>query len=136
LVRTFTLGIVSLGLVTAPVGALAAEMGYLVKARVPVHCVVQQRAQGTAAADGAVSLGHFREYCNAPLGYELVVRYAPGALRGAVLTAGNDAVVLDGSGEAVLSRASGPRWIERNIVAKPGEQGFDTDRLELVVVPR
>lgn len=136
MVRTITFGIASLGLAVAPAAAFAAEMSYLVKARVPVHCIIQQQAQGQATDNGAVSLGQFREYCNAPLGYELVVRYAPGAMRGAILTAGNDTVVLDGSGEAVLSRSSGPRWIERNIAAKPGEQGFDTDRLELTLIPR
>jgi len=137
MVRTFTLGALGLGLVVAPIGANAADMSYLVRARVPVHCVVQQQAPGVADANGAsVSLGQFREYCNAPSGYELIVRYSPGTLQGTVLTSGSDTVVLNGSGEAVLSRASGPRMIERNIMAAPGENGFDTDRLELLLVPR
>lgn len=136
MVRTLTLGLVSVSIAAAPVAAFAAEISYLIKVRVPVHCEVQQRSQGKAAADGAMSLGQFREYCNAPLGYELIVRYAPGTLRGTVLSAGNDTTVLDGSGESVLSRANGPRWIERHIVAKPGDHGFDTDRLELALLPR
>jgi len=135
-VRKFPLRIVSLALVALPVGASGADMSYVLRARVPVHCQVQQRAPGTVIeASNAVSLGQFREYCNAPGGYELVVRYAPGTLRGAVLEAGQDQVVLNGSGEAVLSRASGPRFRERAITATPGEHGFDTDRLEFQLIP-
>lgn len=115
----------------------SADTRFLLRATVPVHCEVQQRGGGGTAAsmDGAVSLGQFREYCNAPGGYALVVRYAPGSMRGAVLAADGDRIVLNGSGEAVLSRASGPRVRERTITATPGENGFDTDRLSFELVP-
>ena len=83
----------------------------------------------------AVSLGSFREYCNAPTGYDLVINYAPGSLEGTRIIAGNDEIILNGSGQAVLSRATGPRVRERPIAAVPGEQGFDTDRFELTIVP-
>lgn len=131
-----TLPIISLALAALPASAAGADMSYFLRAKVPVHCQVQQRAPGTIiAASNAVSLGEFREYCNAPAGYELVVRYAPGTLRGAMLEAGQDQVVLDGSGEAVLSRASGPRFRDRAITATPGASGFDTDRLEFQLIP-
>lgn len=137
MVRTLTLSLTGLGLVAMPAVAFPAELAYVLSARVPVYCVVRQQSPGVATPDGAgVSLGQFREYCNAPNGYELVVRYAPGSLRGATLTAGLDSVVLNGSGEAVLSRASGPRVISRTVVATPGAAGFDTDRLELALVPQ
>lgn len=124
-------------LLAAPVStAVSADFGYLLRARVAVHCQVQHRSSGDGiSSGGAVSLGQFREYCNAPMGYQLVVRYAPGALRGARLAAGADHVELDGSGEAVLSREKGPRFRDRVITATAGPNGFDTDRLEFHLLP-
>lgn len=129
--------IVSSALLAAPVSTVTgADMGFTLRARVPVYCQVHQRTPGSVApAGGAVSLGEFREYCNAPGGYALIVRYAPGTLRGALIEAGQDQVVLDGSGEAVVSRSPRPRFRSRAIVATPGQQGFDTDRLEFQLVP-
>lgn len=134
--RISTAKLVGLAVICLPVSAAGADMSYLVRAKIPVHCQVQQRSPGGEAVDGsAVSLGSFREYCNAPGGYQLVVRYAPGSLQGAVLQAGEDHVILNGSGEAILSRASGPRFRERAITATPGRHGFDTDRLEFQLLP-
>jgi hypothetical protein len=135
--RAFKFVVTGLGLLAAPVSTVAgADMVFALRLQVPVYCVVQQRASGAAVATGAaVSLGQFREYCNAPGGYQMVVRYEPGKLRGAVLAAGDDQVVLDGSGQAILSRASGPRVRERSILATPGAAGFDTDRLEFQLIP-
>jgi hypothetical protein len=134
-VRTSLLGVVTLAL-AAPASALGADAGVLLQAHVAVHCQVQQRTTGGGGnGDDAVLLGRFREYCNAPSGYQLVVRYAPGTLRGAILTAGEDEVVLNGSGEAILSRIAGPRIRERAITAKAGPTGFDTDRLTFELVP-
>jgi len=65
----------------------------------------------------------------------LLVTYAPGSLRGARIIAGDDQVVLDGSGQAVLSRSPGPRIRERPVSAVPGEHGFDTSRFELQIIP-
>ena len=135
--RTLKLVAAGIGMLAAPVTTVAgADMSFALRLQVPVHCLVQQRAPGAAIASGsAVSLGQFREYCNAPGGYEMVVRYAPGTLRGAVLAAGQDQVTLDGSGQAILSRAAGPRFRERAILATPGANGFDTDRLEFQLIP-
>ncbi|MGN3975262.1 hypothetical protein [Tsuneonella sp. SYSU-LHT278] len=133
--RNFTL-VAGLGLLAAPVSTVSgADAGFSLGARVPVFCEVRQRGVVEDAISGsAVSLGKFLEYCNAPGGYRFVVRYAPGSLRGAVLTAGGDQVVLDGSGEAVLSRATGPRIRERAITATPGAAGFDTDHITFQLV--
>lgn len=135
--RKLSLSIAGAVLAASTTTAGAADMSYALRARVAVHCQVHQQApgDGEVVRDQAVSLGRFREYCNAPGGYELVVRYAPGSLDGAVLTAGEDRVMLDGSGETTLSRATGPRIREMAVAATPGPRGFDTDRLELLLVP-
>lgn len=99
---------------------------------VPVICTVQHRPALSAVADGYM-LGNLQEYCNAPSGYRVALRYAPGSMRGAVVSLGQERVVLDGSGHAVISQASGPRVREREIFTAPGPQGFDTDRIEFTI---
>lgn len=134
--RNFTIGLMGLVLATAPTSAFAASYGFNLRATVAVQCMVSHRATGFGAISGdAVSLGMFREYCNAPQGYDLIVNYTPGTMQGARLIAGNDEIVLNGSGYAVLSRTQGPRVRERAIAAVPGDNGFDTDHLDLQIVP-
>lgn len=136
MIRKLSLGIASLVLVAGPTTAMAASLGFNLNLTVPMHCTVQHQPTGFGAISrGAVSLGTFREYCNAPTGYNLVLNYAPGSLEGARIIAGNDEIVLNGSGYAVLSSATGPRIQERPLAAVPGENGFDTDRFELTIVP-
>jgi len=136
MIRKFSLGIASVVLVVAPTAAMAATYGFNLSLMVAVNCTVQHQATGFGIINGdAVSLGTFREYCNAPSGYDLVINYAPGSMEGARVIAGNDEIVLNGSGRAILSRSTGPRIRERMIAAVPGENGFDTDRLELTIVP-
>ncbi|WP_233503351.1 hypothetical protein [Sphingomonas psychrotolerans] len=96
---------------------------------VPVICAVSHQSAISAAGAG-YRLGELREYCNAPGGYALVVNYAPGSMKGAVVAVGEERVVLDGSGRAVIGRTAGPRIRDREIFAEPGAAGFDTDRLE------
>jgi hypothetical protein len=97
---------------------------------VPVLCRVSYSSAGAGESVGeAVNLGQLKEFCNAGSGYNVVVDYSPGSLRGAVLQLGDDRVVLDGSGEAVLSYAAGPRIRTRQLLAIPGENGFDTSAL-------
>ncbi|SLK10308.1 hypothetical protein SAMN06295987_11144 [Novosphingobium mathurense] len=136
MVRKVSLGIGCLALAILPLTAQAAAIGYNLQLTVPVFCSVRHQPTGSGIVDhGAISLGTFREYCNAPGGYEVVVNYAPGSLRGATLIAGSDVVVLNGSGQAVLSHTTGPRVRERIIAAIPGENGFDTDRLDIQILP-
>ena len=118
-----------------PAAAMAASQGFNLSAVVPVQCSVNQQSTGAQPADsGAISLGTIREYCNAPSGYQIVVRYAPGSLEGARVFAGSDTVVLDGSGVSTLSRSAGPRVRERSLSMVVGQNGFDTDRLEVDIV--
>jgi hypothetical protein len=135
MLRKFLLILANAGLMATPVSA-ADSASFNLRLRVDVHCTVQHQPVGYGVSvGGAVSLGQFREYCNAPNGYELVVSYTPGTLRGATIVAGDDRTILNGSGQAVLSRATGPRVRERMVTAIPGDDGFDTDRLELRIVP-
>ena len=136
MIRKYSNGIARVELVAAPTTAMAASVGFNLRLTVAVQCTVQHQAIGFGVVSGdAVSLGTFREYCNAPAGYDLVINYEPGSLEGARIIAGNDEIILNGSGQAVLSRATGPRVRERPIAAIPGEQGFDTDRFELRIIP-
>ncbi len=136
MIRKFSLAFASLVLVAGPTAALAATATFNLRLTVAVHCSVNHMPTGFGAPTGeAISLGSVREYCNAPGGYDLVVNYAPGSMEGARIIAGNEEIILNGSGQAVLSRATGPRFRERSIAAVPGENGFDTDRLELQIIP-
>ena len=136
MIGKLSLGVASIALALTPMAAFAASFSYNLRLTVAVHCTVQHQGTGYGAQNGdALSLGTFREYCNAPQGYELVVNYAPGSLRGARIYAGNDQIVLDGSGRAVLSRTSGPNIRERAISMAPGANGFDTNRLDLNIIP-
>jgi hypothetical protein len=96
---------------------------------VPLVCTVNHQSAISPAGSG-YRLGELREFCNAPAGYSLVVNYAPGSMKGAVVAVGGERVVLDGSGRAVISQAAGPRIRAREVFAEPGVAGFDTDRLE------
>ncbi len=134
MIRNIALAFATTSLAVMPVAAAAETYGITLRGHVPVHCVVQHQLVGYGAQSGDdVALGQIREFCNAPQGYELVVSYTPGALRGATVTVGDDRIVLDGSGQAVLSRATGPRLRQRLISAAPGEKGFDTDVLHFQI---
>ncbi|GGC43185.1 hypothetical protein GCM10011371_33310 [Novosphingobium marinum] len=120
----------------APVTASAASLGYNLRLTIPLHCTVWfDGAAGGAPAAGAVSLGRVTEFCNSPGGYQLILTYSPGTLVGTTILVGEDEVQLDGSGYAVVSRQQGPRKRERTIAAVLGADGFDTDRLNLQIVP-
>ncbi|KRA81193.1 hypothetical protein [Altererythrobacter sp. Root672] len=138
MVNKFSIGLAGVALVVLPTVAYAnSSFSFNLRATVPIYCSVQHQAAGfgVGGEGSGISLGTFREYCNAPGGYQLMVRYTPGTLRGARIIAGSDTVVLDGSGQAVLSRSTGPRIRERSISAIPGEQGFDTQQLQLDILP-
>ncbi|MEO1487938.1 MAG: hypothetical protein AAFR88_00690 [Pseudomonadota bacterium] len=112
-----------------------ASYGLNLRAVVPVTCSVRFQPNGNLLPQGTVfNLGSFLEYCNSPSGYRLVVNYTPGTLRGATVQADNDRVVLDGSGQTVLTQSTGARRRMRNLQIIPGESGFDTDRLTLDIL--
>ena len=134
MLRKAAAGFALLGLVHGP--AFAESLTFNLKAVVPMTCQVRhQPVAASPAPAGQVNLGEIDEYCNSASGYELVVSYTPGTLQGTVLTAGEDRVVLNGSGEATLSRVPGARIRERTLLATPGANGFDADRLEVNIRP-
>jgi hypothetical protein len=134
--KRISLGMAACAALAIPVTAAAATYGFNLNLTVAVNCSVYHQPTGFGAVNGdAVALGSFREYCNAPQGYDLVVNYTPGSLQGTRIIAGNDEIILNGSGQAILSRATGPRMRVRPIAAVPGARGFDTDRLELSIIP-
>jgi hypothetical protein len=120
------------GIASAATAAPAASGDFLLRLQVPVLCKVQHHS-AIAAAGAGYTLGELHEFCNAPQGYSLVVNYAPGSMRGAVIAVGEERVMLDGSGRAVVSHAQGPRIRDREIYAQPGANGFDTDRLNFSI---
>lgn len=139
--RVFTMPIRSLPNVSAVLlllcgsAASAESIGsstFTVRATVPLICTVSHQSAISAAGAG-YRLGALREFCNSPNGYSLVVTYTPGSMKGAVVAVGEERVVLDGSGRAVVSQAAGPRIRDREVFAEPGAAGFDTDRLEFNV---
>lgn len=135
MLRKFALVGAAAALVAGPNAALAESGTYRLKLTVGLHCTVQHDLAGYGQHSGSeVTLGELREYCNAQHGYELLVRYTPGSLRGTVLRVGDDEVVLNGSGEAILSRADGPRARERMLSAKPGGSGFDAQSIQFSMI--
>lgn len=128
----------------APASAAAMGTGsFILRLTVPVACRVSYTAGGAAtliggdaaAPAGAVDLGQIGEFCNDGAGYSVVVDYAPGTLRGAVLQLGSDRVVLDGSGEATISQSQEARIRQRELVATPGANGFDSPELQFNIKP-
>lgn len=130
------------GLLLVAAGTSAAHsesFGINLVLRVPVMCTVKAGAAAAGipagpTAPGSFELGAIREYCNAPHGYDLVVRYTPGSLKGMTLIVGDEHVALDGSGMAVVGRSPGPAIKYRNLQAIPGPQGFDADHLDFETV--
>jgi hypothetical protein len=136
------IGKMATGLLLVAAGTSAAHsesFGISLLLQVPVMCTVKAGAgaAGVAtgpAAPGSFELGAIREYCNAPHGYDLVVHYTPGSLKGMTLIAGDERVQLDGSGTALVGRSPGPAIKYRNLEAIPGPQGFDADHLDFETV--
>ena len=135
MLRKFALLVASVAVAAGPTAALAETGAYQISLTVGVSCTVQHELAGFGQPSGdGVTLGELRELCNAQHGYELVVNYTPGSLRGTTIRAGDDEVVLNGSGQAVLSRADGPRVRERIVTATPGQSGFDAASIQFSVV--
>jgi hypothetical protein len=130
-VRTHTkMLILPLVALASAAGAEPAATGsFHLRVQVPVACTVEHQAAVTPAGAG-FRLGNLHEFCNAPQGYSLVVNYAPGSLKGAMIAVGNERITLDGSGRGVVSRSQGPRVRDREVYAQPGAGGFDTDKLD------
>lgn len=113
-----------------------AGYGINLRAIVPLTCSVRFHSFGKVSPLGqAFELGSFREFCNSPTGYSLLIIYTPGTLRGATIQAGVDRVVLDGSGQTILTRSTQARARTRKLQIIPGVTGLDTEQLELSIIP-
>ena len=134
--RSFvSLPIIAIMCASQPAGAmLPASTGYKLQLTVPVICSLKHQPGIAPSLGGGYELGELLEYCNAPTGYAVTVNYVPGSMRGAVVSVGEERVILDGSGSAVVSRAAGPRIRDRTIVVVPGQSGFDTERLDFNII--
>lgn len=127
----------SLILLAVPTASQSATHGINLRLRVPIQCEVTHELInfGLPMGSNRISLGQIKEYCNAPNGYTLLLTYSPGTLTGTQITVGNEKVTLNGSGIATLTNSYGPRIIERDLVATPGESGFNTATIELQIQP-
>mgnify|MGYP003644178574 FL=1 len=115
--------------------AIASDsIGFNLRAIVPVSCTVGYNPTGIAFTDNTVRLGELREYCNAPNGYDLEVRYSPNSLRGVTVNIGNERVTLDGSGFASIRGATGPKIQTRALSVQFGDDGFDTDEFQVAAI--
>lgn len=129
------LAISTIALCTGSAQAASSARGsYTLQLVVQQTCLIQHQPGLTELGSGAYGLGALKEYCNAPGGYDVVVTYSPGTMQGAVITLGADSVTLNGSGTAVISHALGPRIQNRELVATPGVNGFDTGVLSFQAV--
>lgn len=113
--------------------AMIGRGGYLLSVTVPLQCSIKHHPGMSLLGGNEYRLGSLQEYCNAAGGYRVNLTYAPGSMRGAIVTVGDDHVMLDGSGMATISVAQGPSIRERDLRAVPGSAGFDTDRLDFSI---
>lgn len=121
--------------VTSATAAIASDsIGFNLRATVPVSCSVNYDGSGLSISAQQVRLGDLLEYCNAPNGYNLEVRYSPSSLQGVTLSVGSERVILDGSGFASLRGSVGPKIQTRAISAETGPDGFDTNMLQIQAV--
>jgi hypothetical protein len=91
---------------------------------------------GSFIDDDSVVLGSVRELCNGANGYAVTVSYEPGKLVGATLRLGEDAVILDGSGKAVVSNLGGAGYRVRPLSLDAGANGIDSLELSLAIQSR
>ena len=114
-----------------------AVANFRLRARVPRACRAQFFPERLPArTDGAIPLGRLQEYCNAPEGYAIVVDYTPGTLKGVILTAGAETVILDGTGRALLSKVNGPLIRERELQVVSRNGAFDANSFSLHMITR
>jgi len=127
-----------LGLILAAAAAPAAagnSATYRLELNVPVTCSVgftPMPGQGDGAAVGKLS-----EYCNSPAGYQVRMMYPAGAYEGMVVRLNGSAVVLDGSGSAIIDTADGASRRNIEMVANGrGPERLDGAVLAFAIEPR
>jgi len=136
--KSFRIGLAAL-LAIAPVSASAldASGSISLRATVPLVCTISVMGSGSFIDTDTVALGSVRELCNGANGYAVIVSYEPGKLVGATLRLGEDAVILDGSGKAVVSNVRGAGYRVRPLLLDAGANGeFDSLDLSLAIHSR
>lgn len=124
----------TIAVASASTATASDSIGFNLRAIVPVSCTVGYNPTGIAFNDNIVRLGELREYCNAPNGYDLEVRYSPNSLQGVTVSIGNERVTLDGSGFASIHGATGPKIQTRALSVQFGDNGFDTDEFQVAAI--
>lgn len=124
----------TIALASASAAIASDSIGFNLRAIVPVSCTVGYNPAAVTFTDNIVRLGELREYCNAPNGYDLEVRYSPNSLRGVTVNVGNEHVTLDGSGFASIRGASGPKIQTRELSLQFGEDGLDADEFQVAAI--
>lgn len=135
--KSVRIGLAAL-LALAPVSASAldARGSISLRATVPLVCTISVMGGGSFIDDDSVVLGSVRELCNGANGYAVTVSYEPGKLVGATLRLGEDAVILDGSGKAVVSSVGGAGYRVRPLSLDAGANGIDSLELSLAIQSR
>jgi hypothetical protein len=128
-----TVALVALGLSFAAPQSWAANGSVNLRAIAPTVCNIKVDGVASSLSVDTVHLGTVRELCNALRGYQVSVSYQPGTLVGATLRLGNDSVLLDGSGTAVITDAMGPAVQSRDLILVATSAGFDTSGLDLKI---
>ena len=130
-------GLISL-LVLSPLTAFAngASGSIGLNARAPLVCTISVQGAGSILDANSVALGSVRELCNGANGYSVLVSYVPGTLVGATLHLGDDSVVLDGTGAAVISEVAGAGSRTRPLRLDAGQNGIDSTQINLSIQSR
>lgn len=132
--RSIITALTGLACVAASGPATAATLSGRIQLEVPVVCKLAFRANVVAQGRG-YALGQLHEFCNAPNGFAVQVRYPPNSLRGAVMNVDGQSVVLDGSGQAEVLRSPQAKIMTMNLSATPAASGFDAAELAFDIVP-
>lgn len=111
LLATVTIG----GAANAQEASSSASYSIGITGHVPVQCRASLDATVVPTNRGAMPLGHLREFCNSPNGYQIFVDSSP-ELANATLTIGGRKVALSSSGSTLVSFSSGPAITSNNVV--------------------
>lgn len=108
------LAISSAALAAGPSQNGGAEFRLGISGEVPVICRVSLDGAVLSAAEGRVSLGVMKEFCNNPTGYRVVMEY-PATLKSAKLFIDGREFLLDGTGQLTVARSPGAAVAEHKV---------------------
>lgn len=122
-------------LATATPTFASSSGSYQLQLFVPVACRVSY-APTPGSGSGEAALGKVSEYCNSPTGYQVRMLYPAGSLRGVTMRINGSAIVLDGSGSAVIDTAPGAASRRFELVGTPGRAKVDPSMLSFAIETR